>query len=403
MRPISGEEERVLLAFGRHLSGRVSLALSGRLSPASVAAYQSDIRLFAENTPGLDLFRIAEAQEDAYIEMLHRMRRTERTLQRKGTALRYFREFLADSGLRGKSLRVSADPITRTDSGLVADGLRLPNSKSVIDRTLRAFVQSIRQNRRSRSTVRAYTSDLLKFRQYLQRKTGWQHVSRQLISDFLNEQIASGLNANSAVRLLSTIRSLFRWLQQNGHTLGDPTLGLRLPRAQKHSPVPSVKDLSAMVSANPHSLPALRDVLIFELLYTCGLRVSEISALDISSVDLTQGKLMVRGQHDRQRYVDLLESTARVLIDYLVLRGEIAESRSLMTNLRGGRLTGRSIGRIITQMADSGRLPEGTHPQSLRRAGASHSLKSGKKLQDIRHDLGISGVSAALNISGASD
>jgi site-specific recombinase XerD len=392
-RPVSGEEERVLLTFARFLSRN--------MSSASVAAYQSDIRLFIESTPGVDLFRITESQEDDYISWLNRMGRKQRTVQRKGTAFRYFREFVASNNLRGKSLRVLAHPVDGSKDKIGADEFAILNSGNAVDRTLLAFLQTLRVER-SRSTVRAYTADLLKFRKCVQGKSAWQQVPKQLIEDFINEEIASGLNANSSARLLSTIRSFFRWLQRNGHTVGNPTLGLRVPRANKHSPVPSVKDLGVMLSTNPPStFSALRDVLIFELLYKCGLRLSEITALDISSLDLTQRRVTVRGRRDRRRYLDIPESTVRLLTVFLPARQNVANAGlgPLVINWRGDRLTDRSIFRIIAQMVVSGKLPEGTNPHTLRAACASHSLRSGKDVQDIRHDLGVSGVSAVLKIS----
>lgn len=392
-RPISGEEERILLAFGRFLSDR--------MSPASVAAYQSDVRLLVEET-GANLLLITEAEEDDYIEMLYKMRRKERTIQRKGTAFRYFREFLASADLNGKRLPVPPNPVV-SKTKFVANDLRMLKSRNALDAAIRAFVHSLGAGH-SRSTVRAYRSDLMKFRQHLRNKTDLHHVSKQLISDFINEQVAAGLNTNSAARLLSTIRSLFLWLQQNGLIIGNPTHGLRVPRSTRHSPVPSMKDHELMVSAKlPSSFPALRGVLIVELLYKCGLGVSEVSALDTSSVDLKKQRLMVRGRRDRQRYLHLWESTVKMLGTYLPRRREIASATSaaLVTNLRGGRLTERSVARVVGELASSGALPEGTHPYTLRQAFASQGLRGGKDIQEIRHDLGVTGSSAVLKIRDA--
>lgn len=390
-RPISAEEEHILREFARFMSGL--------RSAASIAAYQSDIRLFAENTPGVDLLQITEAQEDNYIAALYQRRIKETTLQRKSTAFRYFRDFVASRGLRGKSLHVAGQVEGSKDKYSVPG---LFNSGKTIDKVLKAFLQELAEDH-SQSTVRAYTNDLLKFRKHLHRKANWQHVSKQLISDFIDEQVAAGLHANSAARLLSTIRSLFRWLQQNGHVVGTPTQGLQVPRAGKHPHVPSLKELAVLDSARlPSTFPALRARLLFELLSKCGLRISEISALDTSSVDLTQRRLTIRGRHDRQRYVDIQESTANTFQHYLAARREIVEATlgPLLVNLRGGRLTVRSIARVIEQLVASGVLPEGTHPHLLRYAYASHSLRDGKNMQDIRHDLGVSGISAVLKISG---
>jgi integrase/recombinase XerC len=390
-RPISGEEEHFLLEFAHFLSGV--------RSPASIAAYQSDIRLFAENTPGVNLLRVTDTQEDDYLAGLKGLRFKKRTLERKGTAFRYFRQFLSRKRLTGESL----DPISESTAGVGRKPALKPSAfteENEIDQALSAFMRSVAENR-SEATVRAYTCDLRKFHDCMLNTATWHQVTKQLISDFLDQQIAAGLNANSTARLLSMIRSLFVWLQQNGYVIGNPTSNLRVPRSGKRASVPSIADLDVIASADiPSEFHALRDRLIFELPYRCGLRASEISTLNVSSVDLKRRRLMIQGRRDRRRYIHLPEPLIRVLVRYLQRRQAMEDDNAapLVVNLRGGRLTARSIGRVVERLTSAHKLPEGTHPHTLRHAYASHSLKSGKDVQDIRHDLGVSGVYAALKI-----
>lgn len=390
-RPISGVEEEGLREFARFLSRR--------LSPASVAAYQSDIRIFLESTPEVQFLRITEAQEDEYIATLHRMGRKKRTIQRKAKAFSYFSEFLAQSPIRNVA-SCSQQPPQESLTNLMNAGRRLQfNRKNPIDRSLRYFLRSLEKSR-SHSTVRAYSSDLLKLRSYLFDKQSWQCVSKQLISDFINAQIVSGLNANSAARLLSVLRSLFQWLQQNGYVLGNPTLGLSIPRAQQHFHLPPAGEFESTGFPSAPSFKSLRADLIVQLLYAHGLRVSEIVALDISSIENALARLMVRNNRGRVRYVNLMPSTLKALNGYLSFRNDIAIRTvgPLLVNSRGERLTTRSIGRIVAEIAAGGRLPENSQPRSLRRAFANRSLASGKEVFAVRHELGVSGVSAAVKV-----
>ncbi len=392
-RPISGEEEHILLEFAHFMSDM--------RSPASIAAYQSDMRLFAENTPGVDLLHITKEQEDDCISRLEHLGLKKRTISRKCTAFKYFRQFIYRVGKSRVSLR-SGTGATRSVEEKSGSAASTFSNDTAIDSALSAFMRYIEENR-SPSTVRAYTSDLLKLRECLRNTSHWHQVTRQLMSDFLDQQLAAGLNANSTARLLSTIRSLFGWLQQNGHVIGNPTTSLRVQRGGKKEPVLSVADLRVV---SPTSIPsefhARRDLLAFNLLYRCGLRVSEIEALNISSVDLKRRRLSIRGRRDRSRYVHLREPEISLLAAYLIDRKEMGTdgSAALVVNIRGNRLTTRSLGRIVQQLAISYNLPKGTHPFSLRHAHVAHSLKAGKDVQDIRHDLGMSGVSAIVKITG---
>ena len=196
-RPISGEEEHFLLEFAHFLSG-------GR-SPASIAAYQSDIRLFAEHTLGIDLLRITTAQEDDYIATLECRGLKRRTITRKGTALRHFRQFLSRIAPAGESFNPIPKSNTKVNGRLSVRPATFTGQND-IDEALSAFMRNLMENR-SQATVRAYTSDLLKFREYLRSTTKWHQVSKQLIADFISQQTASGLNANSVARLLSTVHS----------------------------------------------------------------------------------------------------------------------------------------------------------------------------------------------------
>ena len=129
----------------------------------------------------------------------------------------------------------------------------------------------------------------------------------------------------------------------------NPILSLRVTRSGKSVLLPSIADLDGIVSADiPSEFPTLRDRLIFELPYRCGLRASEISNLNVSSVDLKRKRLVIQGRRGCRRYIHLPEFLIGVLVSYLPRRQAMGEDSAapLVVNLRGGRLTTRSIAGI---------------------------------------------------------
>jgi site-specific recombinase XerD len=205
---ISAEEEQILLEFAR--------SLRGDLSPASIAAYQSDIRLFAEGIPSINLLGITPTQENAYLQQLRDYGSKPRTIQRKGTALRYFREFLAKGRPLAKpNLRFQAKAHSGDALKSVPEKLALLKvSVDPLDQGIYDFIQSLR-GLSSQSTIRAYVCDLLKLRQFLMKRAKFDEITRDTIADFIDEQVSFGLNANSVARTFSAIRSLFNWLQKH--------------------------------------------------------------------------------------------------------------------------------------------------------------------------------------------
>ena len=176
-------------------------------------------------------------------------------------------------------------------------------------------------------------------------------------------------------------------------------VGLQARRVQKSIFVPSPKELRGLTRRLPPVFPQ-RDRVRFELLYKCGIGVSEVVHLNVPAVDLASRTVVVTGRGGRERYISLPKSTVKTLKAYLPKRLGVTNSASnaLVLNLRGGRLTSRSVGRVIKALGSTAKTSEDIHPHALRQAFAVHSLNSGKDIEGIRHDLGATGAAATLRI-----
>ncbi len=261
------------------------------------------------------------------------------------------------------------------------------------------------QNERSasRHTLRAYERELTSFVLALSRQSGTQltpaDVEHTAIRAYLGELYQRGLSRASAARALAAIRSWFRWLARTGHVQQNVATLVATPRLPRHLPrVPSIEQLNQVVdtiSESDASWPA-RDLVIFELLYGCGMRNSELTGLDLADIHWANDVILVRGKGQKQRYVPLGDAAAQALRAYLVeretrLQAQQKSSSALLLNLhlRGtARLSTRSVARIVKRIAMERGLPSDIHPHTLRHAFGTHLLAEGADLRAIQELLG---------------
>ncbi len=261
------------------------------------------------------------------------------------------------------------------------------------------------QNERSasRHTLRAYERELTSFVLALSRQSGTQltpaDVEHTAIRAYLGELYQRGLSRASAARALAAIRSWFRWLARTGHVQQNVATLVATPRLPRHLPrVPSIEQLNQVVdtiSESDASWPA-RDLVIFELLYGCGMRNSELTGLDLADIHWANDVILVRGKGQKQRYVPLGDAAAQALRAYLVeretrLQAQQKSTSALLLNLhlRGtARLSTRSVARIVKRIAMERGLPSDIHPHTLRHAFGTHLLAEGADLRAIQELLG---------------
>jgi integrase/recombinase XerC len=268
----------------------------------------------------------------------------------------------------------------------------------------------------SEHTVRAYAREVRNFAEYLRETLGdgasVKQVEHLHIRAYLGLLYERGLTKASAARALAAVRSWFKWLAKEGKVKQNPALLVSTPKLPKHLPrVPSMEEVNRVLNSlegegsaakDKHDAAAWpeRDRVIFELLYGCGIRNSELVGLDMGSVKWRDDAVLVRGKGRKERLVPLGDEAAVALRAYLPLReakllaagkAGLVHDGPLMMNLRmrgDCRLTTRSVGRIVKAIALSRGLAADVHPHTLRHAFGTHMLEEGADLRAIQEMLG---------------
>lgn len=254
----------------------------------------------------------------------------------------------------------------------------------------------------SEHTRRAYLRDLEGFRTFLDESqpgkgTGVETL-RQVDHLMLRRYLAHLHQKNrktTIARKLAALRTFFRYMVREGELKVNPGEMVGTPRQEKYLPKTlSVDEAFALMESGDGTGPlAKRDRAIVELLYSCGLRVSELTGLNVGSVDFTEGLARVVGKGSKERIVPVGRQALSALLLYLEDRGGAAVEEPLFLNHRGGRLTPRSVQRHLKKyLLMAGILKEAT-PHSLRHSFATHLLDGGADLRAIQELLGHASLS----------
>jgi integrase/recombinase XerC len=192
------------------------------------------------------------------------------------------------------------------------------------------------------------------------------------------------------------LRSLYRWLAQEGVVDQNPAKLVATPKLPKKLPrVPTIEEMNSVLDGKMPETAAFpeRDRLMLELLYGCGIRNSELTGINLDDIRLSAEAILIRGKGKKERYVPFGDSVRGALAVYLPARQALLaevrkNSTALLVNKRGGRLTTRSVGRIIKKIAVSKGLSPDVHPHTLRHAFGTHMLEEGADLRAIQELLG---------------
>lgn len=267
---------------------------------------------------------------------------------------------------------------------------------------IRSFLDHLQSDReRSPRTVRAYGNDLGDLATFLAAYLGQSlppppgDVDARMIRAWVADMHGRGSSPTTISRRLSGARSFFRWLGKQDLVESNPAAEVHSPKKTEYLPDRlDVEDVAAILEApDGKSLAGLRDRALLEMLYGAGLRVSELVGLDLDDLDLASRTARVLGKGDKERIVPFGRRATDALRVYLRAVAPLREKtgeEAIFLNLRGGRLTDRSVRRVLNKAVRGAALLRGVHPHVLRHCFATHLLESGMDLRAIQELLGHS-------------
>ena len=268
---------------------------------------------------------------------------------------------------------------------------------------LREFISYLRLERSmSKNTILSYSSDLEIFLNFclahnhdLLKK---ERDTESLIASYLESRVEDGISKRSQARVISSLRSFFKFLEMEGRTERDPTERIDSPKIGRHIPaVLSVSEIEKIISSVDLSAPeGHRNRAIIETLYSCGLRVSELVSLKISDLFLEESFLRVTGKGDKQRLIPVGDPASDAIRLYLAVRagGKISKGCEdiLFLNRRGGKLSREMIFILIRKQAKAAGVEKEISPHTFRHSFASHLIENGADLRVVQQMLGHSSI-----------
>ncbi len=267
--------------------------------------------------------------------------------------------------------------------------------KTTTEKAVADFLRSLRERNSSPHTIKAYTNDLHNFAAHIGSRNP-RTIDHLVIRRFLSHLYDRGMSKTSVARSLAAVRSLYRWLAQQGLAVQNPAALVSTPRLPRKLPrVPTIEEMNSVLDGQMPEVASFpeRDRLMLELLYGCGIRNSELIGINLDDIRLSSEAILIRGKGKKERYVPFGDSVKSALAGYLPARErfcgkQFRNTSALLINQRGGRLTTRSVRRIIKKVAVAKGLSPDVHPHTLRHAFGTHLLEEGADLRAIQEMLG---------------
>jgi len=250
----------------------------------------------------------------------------------------------------------------------------------------------------SRNTLLSYEADLGKLLSFFKKeKLTWANAGEMDLVRFIHEQRRAGLSARSLARLVSSMRSFYKYLVLDGKVEKDPAGGLASPSVWLSLPkFLTIKEVEALLAAPDNEDPrGVRDRAMLEVLYGSGLRVSELIALRAKDINMDEGFLLCRGKGGKERIVPLGRSACRAVRRYEDKARSLFEkaaSEFLFLTRRGGPFTRQGFWKLMKAYARAAGISSKISPHVLRHSFATHLLERGADLRSVQLMLGHSQI-----------
>lgn len=248
----------------------------------------------------------------------------------------------------------------------------------------------------SSHTLANYSRDLAKLQAFCGERnlTSWRLIQNTHIRQYVAFRHKSGIGAKTIQRELSAIRSFFRFLLKKQQVDLNPAIGVNAPKGSKKLPKTlDVDQMAGLLNAEPDSMLEIRDLAMFELFYSSGLRLSELVMLDSADLSLSEGLLKVRhGKGGKQRQVPIGSKAIKAIRRWQSCR-PACDCCALFVSARGARLGQRSVQQRLERWCHKNGLAEHIHPHMLRHSFASHLLESSQDIRAVQELLGHADVS----------
>jgi integrase/recombinase XerD len=274
-----------------------------------------------------------------------------------------------------------------------------------VEVAITAFLNYARVERGlSANTLDAYGRDMVKFATFVKKvRRPLEEISRDDVVDFLATLYRNGLDSRSVARHLVTVRNLFRFLVTDGIVENDPTLNLESPKVRQSLPsYLSVEEIERLLALpNLKSPLGLRDRALFDVLYSAGLRVSEVIGLKLGDIDFQMGCIRCIGKGDKERLVPIGRKALEAVEKYVrEARPQLLRSRRIQVpnpyifvNRNGNRISRVGVWKIMAAYGQMLGLRKKLTPHKLRHSFATHLLERGADLRSVQLMLGHADIS----------
>lgn len=283
------------------------------------------------------------------------------------------------------------------DTDPAADALSRPLPASLAEPIERFITHLASERRQASHTCSNYHRDLTRLAHYLQQQElAWQDLNSHRLRRYVAELSRASLGGRSIARHLSSTRQFYDYLIREGLAGDNPALDIRAPKSPKRLPqVVDVDQISQLLDADPDDPLEIRDRAMFELMYSSGLRLSELAGVNLEALDLRTGEVRVLGKGSKERLLPVGRQALTALRAWLAVRVGLANDgeAAMFVSRRGHRLSARSIQARLARWGQYKGADQRLYPHLLRHSFASHLLESSGDLRAVQELLGHADIS----------